>query len=484
VLRRRRLIPVLTLGIWLLALVLSSPAPALASSSVTLEPGWNLVAAGPGTTFPSALFGWNGSSYESTTSPAAWQGYWCRVAQQQAVQMETVSGPHMSTLATGWNLVGNPMSYPVTLTLPSGRAAFIYDAGAHTYVSTTTLAPGQGAWVKGAAGETVTFSTPVTLLTVTEDTILTEDMLSFPDTQCAIVIGASDITLDLGGHVLSGYAPTGGIGGMGVFAQGVEGITIRNGTIEGFNRGIFVSDAHSVTIQDLTIINQDVTESVHLISGVCIAGSQQIVVKDMLFEFPAANHKMAIEVYGSDVAVSNIEVHGGDGVVFSYTGTTADPVNTPSNGTVLNSKFYGIYGVGIWVACTSSVRIAGNEFAGVPGQGIGIQGDAPFLGAVTGLTIEDNYIHDLAIGVEFRGITESTIANNVVSGNSLWGIALRQSLGALVPTPGWDAFYSTGNSVTDNQASGNGIDLYHYVDCVGNIWEGNTYETKEGAEIP
>ena len=71
--------------------------------------------------------------------------------------------------------------------------------------------------------------------TITEDTRLDEDLACPPGTESAIIIGASNITLDLGGHLLSGSAP-----GTGVFALGYEGITIRNGTIDGFNYGVFV----------------------------------------------------------------------------------------------------------------------------------------------------------------------------------------------------------------------------------------------------
>ena len=154
-----------------LALLLLLPTSALASSSsLTLQPGWNLVAAAPGTTFPSTLFGWNGTSYVSTPTPVAWQGYWCNVSHQESVSLATVYGPYSTSLATGWNLVGNPMSYPATLTLPAGRVAFIYDASAHTYVSTLTLTPGQGAWVRGEAGESVTLSPPAPTITALSPT--------------------------------------------------------------------------------------------------------------------------------------------------------------------------------------------------------------------------------------------------------------------------------------------------------------------------
>lgn len=125
--------------------------------TVALRPGWNLMAGGPGTIFPAVLFGWTGTTYASTTFPAAWKGYWTKVTSEHAVELDTVSGPHTSTLITGWNLIGNPMAGTAALHLPSGRTAFYYDALLDRYVSTTSLSSGQGAWVKGTAGETVTF---------------------------------------------------------------------------------------------------------------------------------------------------------------------------------------------------------------------------------------------------------------------------------------------------------------------------------------
>jgi Divergent InlB B-repeat domain len=122
--------------------------------NLTLEAGWNLVAATPGATFPSQLFAWNGSSYQSATSATAWQGYWCKVGSQQSVTVSGVAGPHTVNLTTGWNLIGNSMNGTATLTLPGGVSAFVYDA-ASGYSSALSLLPGQGAWVKGTSGQSV-----------------------------------------------------------------------------------------------------------------------------------------------------------------------------------------------------------------------------------------------------------------------------------------------------------------------------------------
>jgi hypothetical protein len=316
--------------------------------------------------------------------------------------------------------------------------------------------------------------------TITENTTLDEDLACPPGTESAIVIGASNITLDLGGHKLSGYAP-----GTGILALQYAGITIKNGTIEGFNDGIFIIESRDISVENLTIRNLAITDPDHLIMGLHIDGSQNIVVKDMFFEFPSVAHKEAIDIFDSDVAVSNIEVQGGgSGVNFSFAYGDCDPVNRPSNGTVRNSRFSDIYVAGVLVACSSSAWIEGNDFSTAPGVGIGIQGDAPSEGDVTGLTIEDNTIHDTMIGIEFRGVITSNINDNHVFDNQYWGIAMRQSVGCLTPESGWECFNSTGNLIAGNETWGSGIDLYHFEDSTGNIWTGNTCQTTQGADIP
>jgi parallel beta-helix repeat protein len=319
--------------------------------------------------------------------------------------------------------------------------------------------------------------------TVTGDVILDKDLDCPVGTEYAIIIDASNITLDLGGHVLRGQVP-----GTGILAQDKVGIIIKNGIIEGFNEGIFILNTNNVTVENLTVRNQTFIDPTHFIFGVIIFGSHDVMVRDTLFEFPSVAHKEAVEIYESDVTVSNIEVRGGTGVNFSYAGD-CDPEHKPNTGRVLNSKFSGIYIAGIWAACCSNVQIAGNDFTAAPGVGVGIQGDATFSGAVTGLVVEGNYIHDAVIGIDFRGIIESTISNNTINGNSAWGIAIKPSLGCPTGEPGYgrtdyDCVYSTANVISDNQTSGNGTDLYQCEACTGNIWERNTCTTKQGADIP
>ena len=314
---------------------------------------------------------------------------------------------------------------------------------------------------------------------ITASTTLDADLTCPPGAGWAINIGASNITLDLGGHTISGHAP-----GVGVLATGREGIAIRNGAIEGFQEGIFLIECDRATVEKLAIRNLDSSDPGELVRGVAIDGSQQVVVRDMLFEFLVVAHKEGVDAYASDVAVSDIEVRGGGaGVGFSYAGA-CDPLNAPNTGTVTNSRFSDIYIAGLYVACGSDIRLEGNNISTAPGAGVGIQAEAPFPDAVTGLTIANNAIHDTMIGVELRGIIESTVANNTVFDHGIWGIAVRESLGCIDPQPGWECFTSTADLIAGNNTWGSGLDLYHHESVSGNSWQGNRCQTKDGAEIP
>ena len=314
---------------------------------------------------------------------------------------------------------------------------------------------------------------------ITASTTLDTDLACPPGTESAIVIGASNIALDLGGHTISGHAP-----GIGVLAIGREGIAIRNGAIEGFQDGVFVTESDRVTVEKLAIRNLESSDPGQLVRGVAIDGSRQVVVRDTLFEFLVVAHKEAVDPYASDVAVSDIEVRGGGaGVNFSYSGA-CDPLNAPNTGTVTNSRFLDIYIVGVGVACGNNIRIEGNHISMAPGAGVGIHGGGNLPGDVTGLTITHNTVHDAVLGIEFRGIVESTIADNTVFDIGGWGIAVRQSDGCFDPQPGWECFNSTTNLIADNNTWGSVVDLYHHEDSLGNHWEGNRCQTKDGAEIP
>ncbi|MEO8671233.1 MAG: hypothetical protein ABI411_07950 [Tahibacter sp.] len=60
-------------------------------------------------------------------------------------------------------------------------------------------------------------------------------------TAAAITIAANNVELDLNRHVLAG--PGGTTAGFGIYAIARSGLRIRNGTLRGFTRGVFVTDS-------------------------------------------------------------------------------------------------------------------------------------------------------------------------------------------------------------------------------------------------
>src|SRR5712691_10064099 len=71
---------------------------------------------------------------------------------------------------------------------------------------------------------------------LTRDTVLRRDLVDCPGD--GLVIGADEITLDLGGHTISGR---GADGSVGIKNAGHDGDTIRNGAINRFGRGVLLT---------------------------------------------------------------------------------------------------------------------------------------------------------------------------------------------------------------------------------------------------
>ncbi len=85
---------------------------------------------------------------------------------------------------------------------------------------------------------------------ITRSTTLTADLLCPGD---GLVIGASRLTIDLGGHTLRGTLWS---GGTGIRVDGREDVKIINGSIEDFDTSVAVADSRRVTLRDLAIVSR------------------------------------------------------------------------------------------------------------------------------------------------------------------------------------------------------------------------------------
>ena len=112
--------------------------------------------------------------------------------------------------------------------------------------------------------------------TVTVDTTLDRDLSNCPNN--GIVIGADGITLDLGGHTISGdgkpvrRCPRRQPCDSGVFNDRHDGVTVRNGSVSGFAFGVSVGRARENRVLDIS-------SSQNTFFGFVVFRSAQILVR-------------------------------------------------------------------------------------------------------------------------------------------------------------------------------------------------------------
>ena len=245
-----------------------------------------------------------------------------------------------------------------------------------------------------------------------------------------IFIGASNVVLDLGGHSITGPAPTGttGVGVRGVIVtQNRTGATVRNGVIRGFDSGVDIHPgANSTTVTGLLLDGNGLgvrvstgTSSNRLhgntiinttrFSGMQVGGNRH-VIEDNTFN----------NVHGAGVFLS-----GNDNVIR----------NNRLNG-------MGASGIAVGAFPSNPGPFVGNQVIGnqVSGSSRVFNSSSISLSNGSGTLLEGNVVNGRRTT---PGIFVFDSANTVVSGNSL----TNNSSGVLVRGA------SAGTRVTGNQAT-------------------------------
>ena len=300
---------------------------------------------------------------------------------------------------------------------------------------------------------------------ITEDAKLDADLSCLSGT--ALIIGDEDVILDLGGHTLEG-----GSGGVGVLIQdGLEDITVRNGIIDGFFRGVEAQHVEELVLRNLVIRGQTTPGAL----GILILDSSEVLIENssLLGPVPTISVDVGLAIllrFVEDIIVNNVDVHGyRTGVEFAC--ILCDGSEPPSNGTVRNSSFTGNW-IGVDLRNTTHAIVSRNHmrdcvfFPGFPCDGI----SAGFAAPVSGVRLRDNHIHNSRGGILLNDIFDSVITGNHIHNNAVSGIRLTNG--------------SDGNLIRSNLTFGNGVDLFHDTPSTPNKWKNNSCETKSGADIP
>jgi parallel beta-helix repeat protein len=296
---------------------------------------------------------------------------------------------------------------------------------------------------------------------ITQDTKLDGDLTC--SSGPALVIAADNVTLDLGGHTVSGEA--GSESGPGILLRGVSGCRVRNGTVQHFGAGVVISGGSGNVVDHVTAQDNIGSDAGDFGDGILVSKSSDNKIRHNTVQRngPFSGISLVEECHGNEVR--------NNAVTDNNMSQVADPVAgrqdmgiriegpAANHNKVLYNTVTGSGGNGIVVlpTCTSMDSCAGtppneqNEIAhnhsnnnGTSGKGDGIK-----------LFMVANPVPP----------TKNTITKNVANNNASNGIGVDQGC--------------TENRITGNRARGNkefdAFDGNTQPPCGSNVWDGNHF---------
>jgi parallel beta-helix repeat protein len=335
-----------------------------------------------------------------------------------------------------------------------------------------------------AIGPTITAASadvsPACGQTITTDTTLTADI--GPCSNNGLIIGASGITLDLGGHRIFGTPQL--LDGAGVYMLGRTGVTVRNGTVTDFDGGVVIDGGSANTVTGIT--------ARHNIGG---------TLNHVQSRF---GDGIAIESSTDNRIISNATNDNGPfSGIGLYSLVDSDHPRTSSGTSTRNliqsNQVVGnVVGRDGFTSATDNdgIRLEtsspGNTITNNMVDGNGLDGIALFVGAADTVIRSNQVVNNGLFRFQARngdGIMvgrasdRSIIEYNQLSGNGDNGIVVRNGSGTL---PGATLVQvrfnlSVNNAVRPTIPSANFGQAYDLYDrnpnCDSNTWFGNTYRT-------
>jgi len=232
-------------------------------------------------------------------------------------------------------------------------------------------------------------------------TTLTRDLTNCPNN--GIVVGANDVTLDLNGHTIGGdgipvpSCPDGASCDVGIDnSAGHVGVTIRGGSVHGFDVGVLVLGASASHIQRISTSNDT---SVGVIVGDSVRSS---------IDHNSSMHDglSGILIYGShDVRVAHNSVSAAHGYAIPVFGSSHNRFEQ----NVLNGNDHGIL-----LDSSNDNAVTGNRIFHSGGSSIDV-------GPASGNRVVQNVLIDNGDGVVLTEARNNQISDNTVLGTGSFG---------------------------------------------------------------
>jgi hypothetical protein len=220
--------------------------------------------------------------------------------------------------------------------------------------------------------EETTLCTAITSLPATINTqgiyCLTGNLATNLGAGYAIEITVNNVTIDLNGFKLGNLAAGPGTGANGIRANQKKNITIRNGTIRGFFRGIWFDDDSPFTASSGHLI-EDIRADGNTFVGIWVDGTGNIVRNNhVVFTGGSSINGSAygIVMHGPGARVINNDVIGTAGSSFNdsfgiFVAAGDGSIVEGNRISDVSSEVSTSYG--IWVQASSNVTVADNRIA-------------------------------------------------------------------------------------------------------------------------
>ena len=186
----------------------------------------------------------------------------------------------------------------------------------------------------GTTVGTITISTPG-LYCLTTDVVMAASFKSGN----AIEIAANYVTLDLNGHKVHGAAAGSATAAVGIHAQNRRNVTIKNGTVWGFDVGIQLGTSSSTTLAGYLI--EGVRAELNRETGILVSGANNTVRNNIVANTGPSGMAGPHVAYGILVAGDGTRVVNNDVLTVTATGAADE--------------------AGIFIAQCNNVLVVGNR---------------------------------------------------------------------------------------------------------------------------
>ncbi len=225
-------------------------------------------------------------------------------------------------------------------------------------------------WMSTAAAET-TVCTEIATLPYTINTqgvyCLNGNLETNLASGNAIEITVNNVVIDLNGHKIGNLSAGQTTTATGIYAYQRKNITIKNGTVRGFERGIWLADNSPLTASQGHII-EDIRADFNTLTGIRIHGQGNIIRNNIVVSTGRTDltDSSAYGIYaaGSENSIINNDVHE----TKEHGSGDADGINvSDANGTVIdnnrigNAAFGTGYASGIGVYSSTNVLLTNNK---------------------------------------------------------------------------------------------------------------------------